>query len=122
MTIEIEAGASQHQCSMKSLYRPSFFEQRFLDPFLVWRCELKAERRQALRFPDKLISLFLRQVDLASASESLRRGLGSNWFTERLHRNALVTHFQHGQVFCTARQLKDYAVTRCRLHQRAPQR
>ncbi len=48
--------------------------------------------------------------------------LGSRWFTERFHRNALVTHFQHGQVFCTARQLKDYAVTRCRLHQRAPQR
>src|ERR1700731_929143 len=59
---------------------------------------------------------------LASASESLCRGLGSRWFTERFHRNALVTHFQHGQVFCTARQLKDYAVTRCRLHQRAPQR
>jgi hypothetical protein len=35
MTIEIEAGASQHQCSMKTLYRPSFFEHRFLDPFLV---------------------------------------------------------------------------------------
>src|SRR5260370_204875 len=70
----------------------------------------------------KLISLFLRQVDLASASESLCRGLGSRWFTERFHRNALVTHFQHGQVFCTARQLKDYAVTRCRLHQRAPKR
>ncbi len=34
MTIEIEAGASQHQCSMKSLYRPSFFEHRFLDPFV----------------------------------------------------------------------------------------
>src|SRR5580704_1733410 len=71
---------------------------------------------------DKLISRFLRQADLASARESLCRGLGSGWFTERFHINALVTHFQHGQVFCTARQLKDYAVTRCRLHQRAPQR
>src|SRR5947209_358987 len=59
---------------------------------------------------------------LASARKSLCRGLGSGWFTERFHRNALVTHFQHGQVFCTARQLKDYTVTRCRLHQRAPQR
>jgi hypothetical protein len=59
---------------------------------------------------------------LAWARESLCRGLRSRWFTERLHRNALVTHFQHGQVFCTARQLKNYAVTRCRLHQRAPQR
>src|ERR1700684_4217339 len=59
---------------------------------------------------------------LASARESLCRGLGSRWFTERFHRNALVTHFQHGQVFCTVRQLKDYAVTRCRLHQCAPQR
>ena len=71
---------------------------------------------------DKLISLFLRHVDLASARESLCRGLGSSWFTERFHRNALVTHFQHDQIFCAARQLKDYAVTRCRLHQRAPQR
>src|ERR1019366_7317814 len=59
---------------------------------------------------------------LASARESLCRGLGSRWFMERFHKNALVTHFQHGQVFCAARQLKDYAVTRCRLHQRAPQR
>src|SRR5258706_8103133 len=59
---------------------------------------------------------------LASASESLCRGLGSRWFTERFHSNALVTHVQYGQVFCTARQLKDYAVARCRLHQRARQR
>jgi hypothetical protein len=29
-------------------------------------------------------------------------------------------HVQHGQVFCTARQLKDYAVARCGLHQRTP--
>ena len=29
-------------------------------------------------------------------------------------------HSQHGQGFRTARQVKDYAVTRCRLHQRAP--
>src|ERR1700674_2219359 len=58
----------------------------------------------------------------ASGRKALCRGLRSSWFTERLHRNALVTHFQHGQVFCAARQLKDYAVTRCRLHQRAPQR
>ena len=57
---------------------------------------------------------------LASARESLCRGLGSGWFTERLHRNALVTHFQHGQVFCAARRLENYAVARCRLHQRAP--
>src|ERR1700723_520433 len=49
--------------------------------------------------------------------ESLCRGLGSRWFTERLHRNALVTDFQHGQVFRAARHLKDYAVARCRLHQ-----
>src|SRR5882724_9989933 len=38
---------------------------------------------------------------LASARESLCRGLGSRWFTERFHRNAHVTHFQHGQIFCT---------------------
>src|ERR1700691_5962209 len=59
---------------------------------------------------------------LASARESLCRGLGSRWFTERFHRNALVTHFQHGQVCCTARRLEHYAIARCRLHQRAPQR
>jgi Bacterial protein of unknown function (DUF882) len=64
----------------------------------------------------------LRQVDLASARESLCRGLGSRWFTERLHSDAFVAYFQHGQLFRTARQLKDYAVTRCRLHQRTPQR
>ncbi len=69
----------------------------------------------------RFVSSFVRWI-LASARESLCRGLGSRWFTERFHRNALVTHFQHGQVFCTARQLKDYAVTRCRLQQRAPQR
>ena len=40
---------------------------------------------------------------LAAARKSLSRGLGSCWFTERFHRNALVTHFQHSQVFCTAR-------------------
>ena len=59
---------------------------------------------------------------LASARESLCRGLGSRWFTERFHGNALVTHFQHGQVFCTARRLENHAVARCRLRQRAPQR
>src|SRR5207253_10295390 len=64
----------------------------------------------------------LMRLALASARTSLCRGLGSSWFTERFHRNALVTHFQHGQVFCAARQLKDYGVSRCRLHQRAPQR
>jgi hypothetical protein len=58
----------------------------------------------------------------ASARESLRRRLGSRWFTERFHRNALVTHFQHGQVFRAARRLDNYSVARCRLHQRAPQR
>src|ERR1700719_2404395 len=58
---------------------------------------------------------------LVSARESLCRGLGARWFTERFHRNALVTHVQHGQVFCTARRLQNYAVARCRLHQRAPQ-
>src|SRR6266478_6329052 len=59
---------------------------------------------------------------LASARESLCRGFGAKWFTERFHKNALVTHFHHVQVFCTARRLEDYAVARCRLHQRAPQR
>src|SRR5438874_5294531 len=59
---------------------------------------------------------------LASARKSLCRGLGSRWFTERFHRNSLVTHFQHGQVFCAARRLENYAVARCRFHQRATQR
>ena len=52
----------------------------------------------------------------------LRQPLECGWFTERFHRNALVTHFQHGQVFCAARRRENYTVTRCRLHQRAPQR
>ena len=65
-------------------------------------------------------SMFFRQVDLASARKS--RGLGARWFTEWFHFNALVTDFQHSQVFCAARQLKDYAVARGRLHQRARQR
>src|SRR4051794_31502047 len=43
----------------------------------------------------------------ASARESLCRGLGSRWFTERFHQNALVTHFQHGQLFCAARSLEN---------------
>src|SRR5947209_9644289 len=59
---------------------------------------------------------------LASARGSLCRGLGSRWFTERFHRNALVAHFKHGQVFCAARGVENYAIARCRLHQRAPQR
>src|SRR5271169_5089322 len=40
----------------------------------------------------------------------------------RFRSNTLVTHVQHSQVFCPARQLQDYAVPRCRVHQRAPQR
>src|SRR5262249_5229462 len=59
---------------------------------------------------------------LASPRNFLSRRLRSRWFTERFHINALVTHFQHGQVLCTARQVKDYVVARCRLHQRASQR
>src|SRR5689334_2119799 len=59
---------------------------------------------------------------LGSARESFCRGLGSRWFTERFHRNALVPHFQHGQVFCTTRRLENYTIASCRLHQGAPQR
>src|SRR5438270_2290850 len=59
---------------------------------------------------------------LVSARDSLCGGFGSRWFTERFHGNALVRDFQHRQVFWTACCLKNYAVTRCRLHQRAPQR
>jgi hypothetical protein len=40
--------------------------------------------------------IFVRRI--ASAREPLRRGLGSRWFTEWFHRNALITHFQNGQV------------------------
>ena len=89
------------------------------------------------RLPDKLAKIPLirmkpdimsrqdlatRSRGLASARESLCRGFGSRWFTERFHGNALVAHFQHGQLFCTAGHLQDNAVTRRRLHQRAPQR
>src|SRR5580700_1755049 len=57
-----------------------------------------------------------------AARESLCQGLSSRWYTEPFHRNALVTHFQHGQVCCTTRRLENYAIARYRLHQRAPQR
>src|SRR5580692_10569012 len=50
------------------------------------------------------------------------RGLGSGWLTERFHGNGLVTHVQDDQIFCSPRRLESYAVARCRLHQRAPQR
>src|ERR1700722_20561838 len=63
----------------------------------------------------------VQMAQLAWARESLCRGLGSGWFTERFYRNALVTHFQHRQVFCPARRLENHAVTCCGLHQRAPQ-
>src|SRR5205085_4367673 len=49
----------------------------------------------------------------ASARESLRRGLGSRWFTERVHRSALVTYFQEGRVLRSARRLDIYCVVRC---------
>jgi hypothetical protein len=35
MTIEIEAGASQPQCSMKTPRRPSFFEDVFFHQFVL---------------------------------------------------------------------------------------
>jgi hypothetical protein len=35
MTIEIEAGASQPQCSMKTSRRPSFFEDAFFHQFVL---------------------------------------------------------------------------------------
>src|ERR1700737_2837473 len=67
----------------------------YVVPFLSYCVERGLSRPPGSAAPhpvaDKLISLFLRQGDLASASESLCRGLGSRWFTERFHRNALVT-------------------------------
>jgi hypothetical protein len=57
----------------------------------VWFTILRAKRG---RFDSRCFS----PGELASARESLRRGLGSRWFTERFHRNALITHFQHGSV------------------------
>jgi hypothetical protein len=59
---------------------------------------------------------------LPSANNSLSRRLRSGRLTERFHINALVTHFQYGQIFCAARHVEDYAVARFRLHQRARQR
>jgi hypothetical protein len=73
----------------------------------------------ALSPPVRFLLFF---VSLARAMESCCRSLGSRRFTERLHSNAFVTHFQHRQVFCAARRLENYVVARCRLHQRAPQR
>ena len=59
---------------------------------------------------------------IGSARKTLCRGLGSRWFPERFHRNSLVTHFQHGQVCSAVWCLENYAIARCRLHQRAAQR
>src|SRR3954447_18357943 len=59
---------------------------------------------------------------LASARKFLCRGLRSRRLPERFHCNALVPHFQHGQLLRTARPMKHDTVTRRRLHQRAPQR
>ena len=60
-------------------------------------------RRQPV-FPDR---------SLTSAGRSLCRDLGSRWFSERFHRNALVIDFQHGQVRGTARRLENDAVALC---------
>jgi energy-coupling factor transporter ATP-binding protein EcfA2 len=100
---------------------------------IIWPCDLAIGSREIIDsefcallrsslFHHRCRFVSFSSGGFALASESLCRGLGSRWFTERFHGNALVTHFQYGQGFCTARQLKDYAVTRCRLHQRAPQR
>src|SRR5439155_10190344 len=60
---------------------------------------------------------FVRSI--VGGGELLCRGLGSRWFTERFHGNALVTDFQDDQVFHAARRLKNHAVARCGLDQRA---
>src|SRR2546425_3510581 len=62
---------------------------------------------------------FVRSIGLGG--ELLCRGLGSRWFTERFHGNALVTHLQDDQVFRAARRVQNHAVARCGLHQRARQ-
>ena len=62
---------------------------------------------------DKSKTCGMEPKKLASARESLCWGLRSRWFMERFHMNALVTHVQHGQVFCAARRLENYAVARC---------
>jgi len=52
----------------------------------------------------------------------LSRRLGPRWFTERFHRNALVTHFEDHQLFSAAGRFEDNAVPCRRLEQRPPQR
>ena len=51
----------------------------------------------------------------------LGRGLGSGWFAERLHGNALVTHFEDLQLLRRRAREPD-AVAWARLHQGARQR
>jgi hypothetical protein len=97
------------------------------DPHAVYLYVLEERRPHASLKEIEVFSFTIRRI-VSSSSGELRRGgpfaegLGSRWFTERFHRNGLVTHFEHGQVFCPARRFENYAVTRCRLHQRAPQR
>jgi len=58
------------------------------------KADIALLRVAALSLPVPFRLSFGRWISLDEKSFCGR--LGSSWFTERFHRNALVTHFQHG--------------------------
>jgi hypothetical protein len=53
----------------------------------------------------------------AGARTSARCGLGSRWFAEGLHRDALITHLEDLQLLRTAWRMKDDTIAHSALHQ-----
>src|SRR4029077_16143500 len=64
---------------------------------------------------------YIENQNALAAGPGLRRGLGPRWFAERLHGDALISHFEDFQCLRTARRVQYHAVARPRFHQRARQ-
>ncbi len=60
-----------------------------------------------------------RRTLAAGRKASRRRGLGSGWFREGLHGNALIAHLEDLERLRTARRSKDHLIAFSGLHQRA---
>ena len=65
-----------------------------LKPFEKFAATVKVEGDGAFLFTGERERSRSWSAGLASARESLRRGLGSRWFMESFHQYALVKHFQ----------------------------